>query len=266
VRGAGGWLEPLRAWGYELDRDFPTAGALGGGAIVHRLLRDPGQEAPAGGEPEAAAVLVHAARAFGEAARRLAAWKASPIRSPSGRAPEEREESPRPAPRPRGRTGGRAVAQAAGTAVHLLLELWDGKSAVWLHENASRAARLAAAAEGLRPEDVAQKTGAIIAAAEAGGVLGRLAADTVLGREVPILFRDGEGAIWEGTIDRIGGTIEAPVIQDLKTDAAAGAEALPILYAGQLDRYAEGLRRALALAAPPAAVIVRLGDAVERGP
>jgi ATP-dependent helicase/nuclease subunit A len=85
----------------------------------------------------------------------------------------------------------------------------------------------------------------------------RLLADEVVARaraarrrfvEVPLLFRDGDGALVEGKIDLLFEEGDGLVIVDWKTDRVDSPAALAertALYAPQLAAYEEGLKKAL---------------------
>lgn len=148
----------------------------------------------------------------------------------------------------------RTVLQAAGTAVHLLLELWDGDDPSWLVDRADRAARVAAAEAGAEASLVRAQVGAILARAIASGRLAAIGRLAPFAREVPMIRRGEKGEVWDGTIDAIAGTPEAPRIVDYKTGAGPGTvEDLRRTYEGQLASYAEAVERALGLERPPPA-------------
>ena len=60
-----------------------------------------------------------------------------------------------------------------------------------------------------------------------------------------VLYRDREGTSWEGKMDLLAGTIDAPEVVDFKTSEITSPDRLEELYGAQLRRYAEGVRRAL---------------------
>jgi ATP-dependent helicase/nuclease subunit A len=248
------WIEPLSGWGYSIQRGaVPDAGPLHGGAVIHERIEEPPEARRRLAAAEAEPGIVAAARAFEDAARR----PPPEIRSPSRDTERPAVRRPRAAGAAHG--GGavdRAAAQAAGTAVHLLLEIWDGKDARWLLENAGRAARVASR-EGADPEAVRARVERIMEQARRTGTLDAIARAGALAREIPVLERGDDGTIWDGTIDVVTGTAEAPEIIDFKTDAEG--EDLPIIHGAQLARYAEGVRKAMGLPAPPPARVEWLG-------
>jgi ATP-dependent exoDNAse (exonuclease V) beta subunit len=200
--------------------------------------------------------VIEAARAYEKALRKVSEAKPRKILSPSS------EQEDRVAGDLAGeivetsvgeRQGDRETRMAAGTATHLLLELWDGKDPAWLLENAPRAARAAAGRAGTKVDEVLARVREILAGVEENGRIAELLREKALAREMPILYEDQNGDIWDGTMDLVTGTPEAPRIVDYKTDAASSPEELQLLYAGQLARYSEGLQLALGLKAPPPA-------------
>jgi ATP-dependent exoDNAse (exonuclease V) beta subunit len=68
----------------------------------------------------------------------------------------------------------------------------------------------------------------------------------ILGREVPLLYRDEAGVTWIGAIDLVyregDGTI---VAADYKTDRTTGAPRPEERYADQMRIYLEALRRSV---------------------
>ena len=160
----------------------------------------------------------------------------------------------------------RAIAAAAGTAVHRVLE--ELRLGGDLREDLARAgARLPAWVEGLVP---AKERAATLASARealerfaSGPLLGRLAAlrEAVIARELPVLIPanpEGEGPVGfvSGAIDlfyRDPATGEF-VIADYKTDRVEGEEALAERarhYEGQAAHYRRAIQQALALPRPP---------------
>jgi ATP-dependent helicase/nuclease subunit A len=284
-RGESPWVSALSAWGYAVEGERrQEATTLHGGAIAHERIPQAKSARRLRAREEPDQRLIEAARAFEVAAQRVADLRAGRILSPSGlhEDPTLRGHS---APRDRaerteggeellgaGAKGARAFAMAAGTAIHLLLEIWDRKDPRWLEAEAPRASMVAAAAMGMgmRAEagEVLSRVRAILERAAGAGRLAAIeaiAAGPVMAREMPLLYRDAEGDIWDGTVDLIAGSAERPLIVDYKTTAAgagtetegtaasgAAEEALLRAYAGQLALYAEGVRRAMGLPELPA--------------
>jgi ATP-dependent helicase/nuclease subunit A len=192
-----------------------------------------------------------------EAASRVSRDSARPeLRRPSGVSPEVEEhanpengsedlESPWTAAR-------RPVAQAVGTALHELLERWDfsGKerARALLQQATARAALRAGAAEA----DVASEANAILDSLLASDLPRALASVEILGRELPLLLRDGDGRSWSGTLDLLyrdpsDGRL---VVGDYKTDRAPDRDSRE-RYRTQLAVYARGVARLFPGEPPP---------------
>ena len=257
-RGRRTWIQALSAWGYEIAGHFPPGESFAKGAVLHWRVEaaKPSASGKEGENPDPR--VIEAARAYEKALRKVSEAKPRKILSPSS------EQEDRVAADLGGETvetsvgerpGDRETAMAAGTAVHLLLELWDGKDPAWLLENAARAARAAAGRAGTKVEEVLARVREILEDVEDNGRIAELLREKPMAREMPILYEDQNGDIWDGTMDLVTGTPEAPRIVDYKTDAGSSREELQLLYAGQLARYSEGLQLALGLKAPPPARI-----------
>jgi ATP-dependent helicase/nuclease subunit A len=266
------WLAPLKAWGAEIAGAAiePAGRRLHGGQVL--LLR-PLDEPPPGAAPRAQparTLLLDAVNEFRKA-RQSAAAAAEPwLRHPSGER-ERRDASVAgedggggAAPAPAGAAAGGATARAAGSAVHLLLEAWESDDSRWLIDRAGRAARVAAAREGADPAEVEGRVRDILDRARREGVLETIARAPFLARELPVLFRDAEGRIWEGSIDAVLGPDEDPEIIDYKTGVERALEDLEAEHRGQLEAYRDGVRRALGREAPPRARIVPLPGGADR--
>ncbi len=273
------WRDALARIGYALDEagGFPEDGPLLEGRVVHRRVEPRLPEAV----PPARSVdgrWREAAARFAAVAEAARASAAPPVRWPAGSretllaAADDRAER---AGRPRRRTGttvDRDVLRRAGTAVHAALERWDFQNGELLRrlarEEALRGARLeepdatsardlggAVAAEALR----------IVEGFLASPLPARLAGEEILGREVPILFRDEGGTTWIGACDLVYRDREGRVVAaDYKTDRVEGdprRAAEP--YRQQLAVYREALGRALPASKVRAEVLfVRSGIAV----
>jgi ATP-dependent helicase/nuclease subunit A len=255
-KGKMTWLEPLGAWGYRLDGGSAEAAELAGGRVLHRRLEEKPAAPPAARSEELHETLRRAAGRFLEAQAQITTlrdWLRSPSSADGDCEPPRRRSAAAQA-------HGRAAMQAAGSAFHLLLELWDRSGAAWLLERAEKAAAVAAAARGLEPAAVLPPLREMLEAARASGALARIAELPVLARELPVLYLDGDGIVWKGTIDLVAGAPERPEIIDFKSEAGSAAE-LAARHAAQLERYAEALRRALELEKPLPARIEPLGGA-----
>ena len=138
----------------------------------------------------------------------------------------------------------RPIALAVGTALHELFERWDfrgkEKARTLLRDAGVRAARRAGADEA----EVRRECESLLESLLAGGLPHALAELDILGRELPLLFREADGRSWSGTIDllyrdRHSGRL---VVADYKSDAKPDAEARA-RYRAQLEVYARGVAR-----------------------
>ncbi len=136
------------------------------------------------------------------------------------------------------------TARAVGSALHELLERWDFRdraaARALLGAAVTRAARNAAAPESAIAADARAALETILASK----LPAALASVEVLGRELPLLFRDDDGRGWSGTLDllyRDPGD-GALVVADYKTDKAPDPQARE-RYRAQLSVYARGVAR-----------------------
>jgi len=282
-RGSVPWVEPLGHWGYELDlRPFPEAASFLAGAILHRRIPRATVAAWDSGDGSVPD-LDHCAARFERLREALARSDRAPggarAIGASGRSTagarhiddgsDERERLPR---RRESATDGtvdvrsaattaRRIARAAGSALHHLLERADGADRAWLRTNAPRAAAVAAARERVDAAAVTIEVERYLVAADACGVLDDLRSRVAAARELPLLFRDDDGTIHDGVIDRVEIDGERIEVLDFKTSAASPAEELSASYAKQLELYAEGLGRALRLPERPSARVVAILEA-----
>jgi ATP-dependent helicase/nuclease subunit A len=254
-RGAS-WVDALAAWGFDPDHPPPPGGSLAGGRVLHRSLAKVPEPRGGSGDDAALGEIVEGARRFLSAVRKIGEERRpGRFRFPSDL---DRLDIPPDGDLPARRVpGGRSVARAAGTAVHLLLEVWDREDPAWLLEMAPRAARIAASGAGADPEAVLARVRTIIQGGLRSGRLEAIRKERVLGREVPMLLETG-GEVWEGTMDLVAGAPGAPEVVDYKTDAAGTPEELLEAHAGQLGKYREALRRAMGLAKEPPGRIISL--------
>ncbi len=258
------WRDALAALGYGVAGGFPADGILAEG-VRHRRMAPPPLEriAPARRESR---IWVEATSRFEEVSAAASASAVPPLRWPAGSgderaaiadggAPPGTEGAARPTAYARADGPGRETARLAGTAVHGALEGWDlhddpGR----LREQAALEARRLAEERGSAGRGAAGRAGEVARAAEeivagflASPLPARLASVEILGREVPILYRDEEGTTWLGACDLIyrdrDGTT---VVADYKTDRVEGDPAAAAeRYRAQMAVYLEALRRAL---------------------
>jgi len=252
------WRDALAGLGYSTAGGFPAEGVLAGGSVAHRIIPAPATR-PVSARPAVDPLWRQAALSFERAAADLAATR-PPLRSPAGAAssqggPEILEGPRRAAPRRAGRPEdpARDAARLAGSAVHAALERWDFRSRTLLRDLARQAVDRvlseesdAAVSSGLSAR-VTEETGGIVDEILRSPLPARLASRSILGREVPLIFRDEEGVTWSGVCDLIYRDERGQVVAaDYKTerldgDPGSAAER----YRPQMQLYVEALRRAL---------------------
>ncbi|HKB06796.1 MAG TPA: PD-(D/E)XK nuclease family protein, partial [Candidatus Polarisedimenticolia bacterium] len=174
-----------------------------------------------------------------------------PVRSPSALGGAEETAAATPDPRPAARTA-REVARLAGSAVHAALQRWDFRDAPRLRDlGRQTAARVleedAAQATPERRRRVVGETAEIIEEFLRSPLPARLASLPLLGREVPVLFRDETGATWSGACDLVYRDERGRlVIADYKTERLDGPPAVAAeRHRPQMEIYREAFRRAL---------------------
>ena len=258
--GQAPWRDALEALGYSVAERCPSPGPLAGGAVEHRIVTSTAARAVPG-----PAILDapwrEAAQAYERAAVSLAATR-PPLRSPASASDisqaggsEPLEGLRRAAPPHRGRWGdlARDTARLAGTAVHAALERWDFKSRGRLRDLARQALDrvMEEESDGAVPAalraGVIEETGRIVEEILRSPLPARLASRSILGREVPLIFKDERGVTWSGVCDLVYRDERGAVVAaDYKTDRlddepGAAAER----YRPQMQIYVEALRRAL---------------------
>jgi ATP-dependent helicase/nuclease subunit A len=249
------WREALGAVGYQTADGYPADGPIHEGRIAHRRVA-PRRVSGAGRPRRPDPIWAKAAAAFETTSRSAAATATVPIRWPAGARDEAlAAEGLRAddAPLRRGGAGGRDAARRAGSAVHAALERWDFGDPSRLREVArEEAGRMlqgeeagSASGRGLGPE-VVREAAQIVDEFLASPLPARLAGLAVVGKEVPLLYRDASGATWLGACDLIyrdpDGTL---VVADYKTDRIEGdPTAVAQRYRAQLETYRAALRRA----------------------
>jgi ATP-dependent helicase/nuclease subunit A len=262
--GTPRWLEALKPWGYD-KKDPPADGVLiGGDGVLHRRIRP--ERAPHQEQQVLLTGAPEAVDAHGRAWDRLRETARPPFRRPSGEREDDGDDAARWRRRAEERgSRSRAAARVVGAVVHRALELWDGEPAELITLGA-RLAGDAAAREQLPADDVQAGVATVLRGFVASPLCERLREADVVGREVPMLQRRGDGATWRGSIDLI---YRAPdgglVVADYKTDDETDEAAMRERYGEQLGIYAEAVRRAQDLARPPRAELwlLRSGTVVE---
>lgn len=239
-------VRQLDAWGYPVEGlagDLPLPGV----PEVH--ARNIVETAPARASDWPRAVSAKTA-AVERAARAVARARDSarrPFASPSG--PREDAElreqtndveavAARPTDGPHLR-----LARALGLLLHDALERWDFRDPASLRELVLRGSESVAADESLPAADLARDAVSLVEALLATDLPARLARVDVLGRELPVLWRDPDGTAWNGTIDLLYRDTDGRlVVADYKTDRAPD-ESARVRYRAQLAAYARGVAR-----------------------
>jgi ATP-dependent helicase/nuclease subunit A len=144
----------------------------------------------------------------------------------------------------------RQLGRAVGVAVHRLLEWWDFRDGAVLRARAPGAAAFAAQELGQDPARVASEVLAVLEGFLNSALPAHLAGAEILGREVPILFRDPDGTIVHGYADLIYRWEGRVYVADYKTDLDTG-DARAATYRAQIDEYARAVEAALRLSEPP---------------
>jgi ATP-dependent helicase/nuclease subunit A len=242
------WRDALVSLGYSIEEGFPADGPLPGGLVEHRLVQAPALR-PGATRAAIDGRWKEAALAF-ERAAAVAAATRPPLRPPAAAGDEEL-----PATGKAGDAAGpaRDAARLAGSAVHSALEHWDLKDRRSLGDLARQALeRLLGEEEGevARPglrTRALEETGRIVDDLLRSPLPARLSALSILGREVPLLFRDGQGVTWSGACDLVyrdeRGRI---VVADYKTERLEGGpQAAAERHRRQMEIYLEAFRRAL---------------------
>ena len=258
------WVGFLSPWGYPDSGLSEDGDLVQAPAVVHRVV-----------EAEMATRMAEVSREeknwLGAARRTQAIVEAAteravpPVQSPSGLREEdaaareaadgEEEHAP---------SVSADLARLVGLAVHEALERWNfrdpGVLAAQLEAAVARVSRDAA----LDPEAVQTGVRAVIDGLLTSELPAYLASSQILGRELPLLFEDGDGRAWSGTLDLLYRDPDGRlVVADYKTDHEPGPETTE-RYRGQLEIYARGVALAFPEAPPPAKELlyVRTGQRV----
>ncbi len=248
VNEAESQLRFLSAWGYTkagLPSDGPLPNATD---VLGRAIEEPAATTLPPSLPPARPSEDPVARAI-RAVARARQFARPAFSSPSGlrEDAEARElasdhEESGPAPRASD-TPDNLTARALGTVLHDALERWDFRDATALGALVGAAASRMAAEEGLDATTLARDAHAIVEALLASDLPAHLARVDVIGRELPILYRDADGSAWNGTIDLLYRDSDGRlVVADYKSDRAPD-DAARAHYRAQLSTYARGVAR-----------------------
>ena len=141
------------------------------------------------------------------------------------------------------------AARYVGIAVHDALERWDFGSAEGLWLELEAAILRACPDETENVDAVRDDARAVVQRFLASELPAHLASAQVLGRELPLLYRDDEGQTWSASIDLLYRDPDGRlVIADYKTDRQPDPDA----HREQLEHYARGIQLAFPDEAPPA--------------
>ncbi|MBZ5638100.1 MAG: UvrD-helicase domain-containing protein [Acidobacteriia bacterium] len=252
------WVEALAPWGYSPSSPPGDGERIHGGLVLH-VAATP-QAAPrlpeAGLEGESTAVA-----AWLDATGRLRDRAKPPIRSASGAREERAARSAEAEAGSAVDAPDRDVALATGTAVHAALERWDPASKAPITAALADLSRRAAEEHGVAPAEVEREARTVLAAFLASPLPARLRTIDVLGREVPMLLHEDDGTTVTGVLDLLYRDAEGTlVVADYKTDHGLTPRDASERYGPQLADYAEAVRRAMRLAAPPRTELWLLRD------
>lgn len=250
-RGNQLWLQALAGpWAYRRDakaeNPYPEDGVDLIPGVRHRVLAEPPEPRGAGPvETDPSGWF----RAFTQARAAAAVEPPPGFRTPSDdHAGRRTEAAADGAPRDRN------LARAVGVAVHRVLEgcrFPDAPEAA-VH---ARAAAAAARELGLDADAVLREVETVLRGFFDSDLPAYLAGVEILGREVPVLYRDPGDVTVHGYADlvyRLRGRIH---VADYKTDEATDPEHAAG-YRGQLADYGEAVRLGLGLAEPPATEVL----------
>ncbi len=249
--GRAAWIDALRPWGYAIESPPPDGALLCGGLVLHRIAPTEIESAREAETPEAPSEEV-------EAYERLMARFEAEVRPPFARPSGIHEEMDALRDVAGGEAAltppeaGRDLARASGSAVHRLLERWDGRDPRSLLGAVAAESSAVAVESDVDSAGVEAETRAILEAFLASPLAARFREATVLGKEVPLLLRDDAGTTWRGSVDLLYVSREGDtVVADYKTDRELGDDEAIARYAPQLAVYLEGVRKALGLPVAP---------------
>ncbi|MEX2205111.1 MAG: UvrD-helicase domain-containing protein [Myxococcota bacterium] len=246
VNVADSLLRFLGDWGYTKD-GRPTDGPLPNASdVLGRALEQPANTTlvpPAPPDPPSEEPVARAAHAVARARDRAR----PPQRSPSGLREDTEARAAtidlEPKPRLERETTDSRLARASGTAIHDALERWDFRDAAALRTLVDASAHRSTIDESIRNSCVEAD-----ALTVANHLLGSdlpvyLASVDVIGRELPIHYRDESGVAWSGTIDLLYRDPDGRlVVADYKSDREPDDERRA-RYRTQLSIYARGVMR-----------------------
>ncbi len=240
-RSNAAWVDALAPWGYDPEEVPDDDALLCNGGVLHRRVRATERQEPAVGERSED--VREAVRRYGEAVDRLQSAAVPPLATPSGIeegrpfSPDAREVTAR---------GGRELGKATGRVLHVLLENWDLRDTGALASDLGRLAATVARESGLDAEELTARASPILDEFLASDLVDRLRSVEVVGREVPMLFRDREGRVFNGSVDLLYRDGDGRlVVADYKTDRDDDEQKLAERYGEQLGIYADAVHAAM---------------------
>ena len=251
-------VQHLAAWGYPSEGLGNDAVLPGAPEVSHRLVETSSAAQRLPTRKGRADLSRSVGRAQRIAARARAVARPA-FRHPAGageRTPARSDGSD--VPNVPVAVGGAARGREIGTVLHEVLERWDFRN----HAVALRLLRAAVARvcrnDGGEPAELERHSLAVLNSLQESELPAYLASVEVVGRELPLLFRDRDGTAWSGTIDLLYRDPDGRlVVADYKTDREPES-ATRERYRAQLEVYARGVARAFPNAAPPALELLYL--------
>ncbi len=235
------WVNALAPWGYDPE-NVPADGAmLCNGEVLHRRVQ-------AGEQREAAIVessedVREAVRRYGEAVDRLQTAAVAPLSTPSGTdegQPFSRES------REASATSGRELGKGVGQVLHQLLEHWNLRDPGTLVSDLDSLVLSVARESGLDAKELKARALPILDGFLASDLVDRLRSVEIVGREVPMLFRDPEGRVFNGSVDLLYRDGDGRLfVADYKTDRDDDEQRLVERYGKQLGIYADAAHAAM---------------------
>jgi ATP-dependent exoDNAse (exonuclease V) beta subunit len=155
------------------------------------------------------------------------------------------------------------LARAAGTTIHMLLEHWDFKDPAALRDRIDQTSSRTAHENQVDETELAGAVERIVDRFLATDLPRFLAGVEILGREVPVLFRDRNQATVHGYVDIVYRHEGRVHVADYKTDETTTVEHAKV-YAGQLADYVFAIEHALNLSDTPVGEVlfIRSGDRI----
>ena len=253
-------VQHLAAWGYPSEGLANDAVLPGAPEVSHRLVEtsSAAQRLPSRKGRADLSRSVGTARRIAARARAMAR---PPFRHPAGageRTPARSDGSDVPSAPVAVGVGGAARGRQIGTVLHEVLERWDFRSRAVALRLLRAAVTRVCRNDGGEPAELERHSLAVLNSLLESELPAYLASVEVVGRELPLLFKDQDGTAWSGTIDLLYRDPDGRlVVADYKTDREPESGARE-RYRAQLEVYARGVAGAFPNAAPPALELLYL--------